>query len=243
MTSLALRSLLVAAALAAGPPAALADDCAYTADREASLDAGGVRVVRIDAKAGALRVEGRTGLTRVEARGTACASSESVLDRIRLVATRQGDVIVVKVDIPDGSAWSWNEQARLDLAVSVPRMMPLEVDDGSGSAVLAHVGPLKMRDGSGELTVSDVAGDLSIEDGSGSIEVDGVTGSVRLTDGSGGIVVRNVGGSVTVDEDGSGGIEVSEVKGDFTVAHDGSGGIEHHDVGGQVRVPGDRHHR
>jgi hypothetical protein len=249
--------LILAAGLAASP--LRADDCAYKAEREAALDAGGARSVRIDAGAGTLRVEGKTGQTRVEARGTACASSEQALGQVRLNATRQGDVIVVKVQIPEGSAWGWNDQARLDLTVTVPRIMPLAIDDGSGSAEIAHVGTLTLRDGSGELSVSDVTGDLSVEDGSGSIEVAGVTGNVRLSDGSGGITVRDVGGSVivaedgsgsievhtvtgsvTVERDGSGSIDVAGVKGDFTVARDGSGGIEHRDVAGQVRVPSDR---
>jgi DUF4097 and DUF4098 domain-containing protein YvlB len=235
------RTLMLAAGLAASP--VLADDCAYKADREAILDAGGARSVRIEAAGGHLKVEGRTGQTRVEARGTACASSQEVLGRILLRATRVGDTIVVKVDIPDGSLWGWNHQATLDLTVTVPRIMPLQVDDGSGSTEIAHVGDLKVQDGSGELLVSDVTGNLEIEDGSGSIEVAGVSGSVRLSDGSGGITVKDVGGSVTVDEDGSGSIDVTGVKGDFTVTSDGSGGIEHRSVSGQVRIPSDRRHR
>ena len=232
-------ALILTAGQAASP--VLADDCARKAEREAVLDAGGARSVRVEAGAGALRVEGKTGQTRVEARGTACASSEQLLGQIRLNATRRGDVIVVKVEIPDGSSWGWNEQVRLDLTVTVPRIMPLDVDDGNGSAEIAHVGKLTVLDGSGELSVTDVAGDLSIDDGSGSIEVAGVTGSVRLRDGSGSISVRDVGGSVTIEEDGSGSIEVAGVRGDFTVSRDGSGGIAHRDVAGQVRIPSDRH--
>ena len=251
------RTLVVAVGLAASP--VLADDCPHEAARQAVLDTGGARSVRIEAAAGELRVEGKTGQTSVEARGTACASSEQVLGQIQLHATRQGDVIVVRVEIPELSSWGWGEQqARLDLTVTLPRMMPLDVNDGSGSTWIAHVGKLKMRDGSGELTVTDVAGDVSIDDGSGSIEVAGVTGDVRLSDGSGSIDVRDVGGSVIVDEDGSGSIEVGSVtgsvtverdgsgsidvagvKGDFTVARDGSGGIAHRDVAGQVRIPRD----
>lgn len=244
MIPFATRSLCAAVVLAAAPAVGHAgwwgdDYCTVKADREAVLDLAGARSVRIDAKAGSLTVEGRTGLARVEARGTACASSQSILDQVRLSTTRQGDAIVVKVDIPDGSLWSSGDQGSLDLTVLVPRMLPVEVNDGSGSASITHVGSLKVQDGSGELTVTDVAGDATIDDGSGSIEVEGVTGNVRLTDGSGSITVRDVGGSVTVENDGSGGIEVASVKGDFTVEHDGSGGIDHHDIGGQVRVPGD----
>ena len=220
---------------------AAADDCSHRADREASLDTAGVRSVRIDAGAGELRVEGRTGQTRVEATGVACASTEQILGQIRLTARREGNVIVVKAEIPDGDQRGWNDQARLDMTVIVPRMLPLDIDDGSGSATVAHVGPTTIQDGSGELTVTDVVGDLRIEDGSGSIEVEKVTGNVRLNDGSGSIDVREVSGSVTVDDDGSGSIDVAAVKGDFTVSHDGSGGISHRNVAGQVRIPNDDH--
>jgi DUF4097 and DUF4098 domain-containing protein YvlB len=244
MRLIALRVAAAAVVFAAGPVLAAPwdDDCAHKADREAALDAAGARSVRVEAGAGSLRVEGRTGVTRVEAHGTACASNESVLGQIRLTAVRQGDVIVIKAEIPDRSSWIGNDQARLDLVVGLPRLLPVKVEDGSGSATIAHVGPLTVHDGSGELIVSDVAGDVAIEDGSGSIEVDGVTGSVRLSDGSGSIAVHDVSGSVTVDEDGSGSIEVASVKGDFTVSRDGSGGIDHREVAGQVRIPGDRRH-
>lgn len=235
MTALIVRTLIVAVSFLSSP--VLADDCAHKAEREAVLDAGGARSVRIEAGAGELRVLGRTGQTRVEARGTACASSGQVLGQIRLNATRQGDVIVVRVEIPEGSPSAWNEQARLDLTVTVPRIMPLDIKDESGSAEIAHVGTMTVRDGSGELSVTDVVGDLGIDDGAGSIEVSGVTGNIRLRDGTGSIQVRDVGGSVTVEEDGSGSIDVAGVKGDFTVARDGSGGITHRLVAGQVRVP------
>ena len=232
-------ALVLTIGILGGATAAAADDCRHRADREAALDTGGVRSVRIEAGAGELRVEGRTGQTRVEATGVACASSEQVLGQIRLTARREGNVIVIKAELPDGSGWGWSEQARLDMTVTVPRILPLEIDDGSGSAAIAHVGPATIKDGSGELTVEDVVGDLRIEDGSGSVEVARVTGNVRLSDGAGSISVREVGGSVTVDDDGSGSIDVAAVKGDFTVSRDGSGGISHRDVAGQVHVPSD----
>ena len=102
--------LVLALGLAAG--VAAADDCSHRADREASLDTAGVRSVRIDAGAGELRVEGRAGQTRVEATGVACASTEQILGQIRLTARREGDVIVVKAEIPDGDQRGWNDQAK-----------------------------------------------------------------------------------------------------------------------------------
>lgn len=241
MKKTAFTALIAAAALAATP--ALAAECPHQAEREASADAAGARAVRVEAGAGDLRVEGRDALARVEARGTACASDADVLEGIRVRATREGDVVVVKVEIPDrGMSWGRGRHAGLDLVVALPRKLPVTVEDGSGAAQIARVGTLKVRDGSGALVITDVDGDVGIEDGSGSIEVKRVAGDVRVSDGSGSVDVQDVEGSVTVDEDGSGSIDVSGVKGDFTVAHDGSGGIAHRQVAGQVRIP-DRRHR
>jgi len=231
-----LAASLVAATCAAAP--VLAADCPHRADRQASIDVAGARSVRVESGSGELRIEGRDGASRVEARGTACASDQGVLDRIRIATSREGDVVVVRAEIPErASSWSWHEQARLDLTVLVPRTLALKVQDGSGSAEIRNVGALSVDDGSGDLTVADVAGDVFIEDGSGSLELRGVTGNVRLRDGSGSIDVREVSGSVTVEGDGSGSIDVSAVKGNFTVAHDGSGGISHRQVAGEVRIP------
>jgi hypothetical protein len=247
---------VLTAGLAAATPAR-GDDCVHRAEREAALDAGGVRAVRIEAAAGSLRVEGRSGFTRVEARGTACAETQALLEKVGLHATRDGDTIVVKVETPDGSSWGWSQSSpRLDLAVSVPPTVALKVSDGSGEATIAHVGPLEVKDGSGELEISDVGGDVSVQDGSGEVRVSGVAGDVRLSDGSGSLVVRevkgsvvveedgsgeidiaNVAGSVTVERDGSGSIEVADVRGDFVVRRDGSGGIDHRGIAGAVRIP------
>ena len=254
------QNTAVIAFLTAGLAAAASargDDCIHRAEREAALDAGGVRAVRIEAGAGELRVEGKSGFTRVEARGTACAQSQTQLDQVRLTAKREGDTIVVKAEIPESASEGWTESSpRLDLVVYVPPTVALRVNDGSGSATIAHVGPLEVRDGSGELTVSDVGGAVTIHDGSGEVTLTGVAGDVHLSDGSGTLIVRdvkgsviveedgsgeidiaNVSGNVTVERDGSGSIEVADVRGDFVVNRDGSGGIDHRGVSGSVRIP------
>jgi hypothetical protein len=254
-------TVLVSAVLAAAASAGadfMGDACEHRADREAAVDAAGVRAVRIEAKAGSLRVEGRPGQARIEARGTACGSTADILAQVRLSATRQGDTVVVRVETPESDeSWGWgSQQARLNLAVSLPPRLPLEVNDGSGAAAITHVGALRVRDGSGEVTVSDVTGDVDVHDGSGALEITRVVGDVRISDGSGSILVRDVQGSVVVTEDGSGGIEVgtvtgsvtverdgsgsidvADVRGDFTVRRDGSGGIGHRGVSGRVSIP------
>ena len=80
---------LFAVALLAVP--AVADDCDHTAPREEAVDAAGAELVEIDASAGYLRVVGEEGAGEVRVVGEACASSEDLLERVRLVVERSGD--------------------------------------------------------------------------------------------------------------------------------------------------------
>jgi hypothetical protein len=233
----------------------------YKAPRNADVDARGARTVRIDAAAGNLRVEGRTGLTEVRVRGTARASRRSQLESIKLLAERRGSEVYVRAEIPDDARDGWRAFSpghfmALDLVIEVPISLPLEVDDGSGEARFINTGPLTLEDGSGEIEIRGARGDVDVTDGSGTIVIDGVEGNVKISDGSGEIRARNVTGDVTVEEDGSGDIDVAEVggtvrveddgsgnidvgrvAGDFVVGNDGGGSIRYDTVKGSVRIP------
>src|SRR5262245_43558857 len=112
--------------------AAAAGDCPHRAERQAAVDAAGARLVKVEAGAGSLRVEGRSGAS-VAAHGTACASRSTMLDQVQLRASRHGDTVLVKTDLPENN-WSFGGGAWLDLVVEVPSDVAVEVEDGSGSA-------------------------------------------------------------------------------------------------------------
>jgi len=236
---------------------------AYTAPRNAAVDANGARLLQVEAAAGVLRVEGRAGLRQVQVRGTARSSSQDMLNRIRIIAERRGDVVFIKSDMPDEDSrnWSDNHSAALDLVIEVPQGMNADVGDGSGELEIVNVGSLELSDGSGEITIESAGGSVTINDGSGNITIDNVRGDVRVSDGSGEINVRNVTGSFTVKSDGSGGISASDIRGsvivendgsgeidankvgkDFTVESKGSGSIKYREVSGQIDIP-ERHRR
>lgn len=235
---------------------------AYTAPRNAVVDASGARTVEVEAAAGTLRVEGKAGLRQVQVTGTARASSQQFLNQIRLIAERRGDVVFIKADIPEHewrSDYNDNYSASLDLVVQVPQGINADVSDGSGDAKIFNVGSLEAHDGSGDfsvdgasgavrivdgsgqLTIANVGGDVTVSDGSGEIDVRNVTGSFIVeSDGSGSIYATDVRGSVVVESDGSGEIEVNKVGRDFRVDSKGSGSIDYTSVSGQVNVP-ERH--
>lgn len=230
--------------------------CEHSAERDATVDAAGASVIEIAARAGDLVIRGR-GNDTVDVRGTACASSPGLLEDIRVVAERRGDLVVVEVEIPDAE-WSWRDRyASLDLSIDVPDGVLLAVRDSSGDIEIRNVAGGTVHDSSGDLEIHQVAGDLELHDSSGDIDVRGARGEVRVRDSSGDIDVRDSGsllvvadssgeidardiaGHVLVKRDSSGGITAVRVAGDFTVESDGSGGIEYRDVGGRVSVPSD----
>lgn len=230
-------------------------DCGQTAPRRASAALNGVTHITVIARAGSLKVSGRSGAREVAATGTACADDKALLDKIQFAVRQSGSDLRVEAVIPEQSGWlNWNN-GRLDMEVTVPDALPIDITDGSGEALIENVGPLTMtdgsgeltihgvhgdadvRDGSGELTITDVAGNLRVHDGSGEMEIDRVAGNVTISDGSGGITVRNVQHNVTIDDDGSGSVDVSDVRGDFVVENKGSGRIDYSRVAGRVSIP------
>jgi len=212
---------------------------AYSAPRAATVDANGARMVRVEAGSGSLRVEGRPGLRQVQVRGTARSSSQQILNEIKLIAERRGDVVFIKSDIPEQSwrsSFSDNYSAALDLVIEIPQGIDADVTDGSGDTRISNVGSLEATDGSGNISVEGAGGSVRINDGSGDVTVDNIRGDVRVSDGSGDINVLNVTGSFTVKNDGSGGIHATDIRGSVVVENDGSGSIEANTIGRDFKV-------
>ena len=242
------------------PSGIRADPADITSPRNAVVNAAGAREIRIEAGAGFLHVNGRTGINDVRVIGVARASNRRILDQIRLIAERRGDVVFIKAEFPDdNSLWDLfrgNFTQALDLTIDVPISIALNVADGSGELKIKGTGPVTLTDGSGDLEVSGITGNVRITDGSGNIVVSGVQGDVYVDDGSGDIDANNVTGNFTIGDDGSGSVDVSgvggsmrvndkgsgsltvnRVGGDFIVDHKGSGSIDYSTVKGSVSIP------
>ncbi len=207
--------------------------CDETESRSADLSVGDATSIKVRVEAGSLRIEGRDGLTEVRATGMACAATPEDLARVELTVERVGRELVVETRTED-------THGRLDLVLEVPKTLPLDVRDSSGSVKIYDVAGLALRDGSGSIDIDGVTGDVRVRDGSGSVEIIAVGGNVVIEDdGSGGISITDVGRDVLVEDDGSGGIDVADVKGDFVVRRGGSGHVRHSAVAGRVDIPSD----
>ncbi len=214
---------------------------AFETTKTLDLSTQGVKRFEIEAGAGSLTVTGRDGLTAIEVKAEIVARHVRdedmdgfLKDRIELILEKRGDAAVLVSRIRERlRLFSLDDDAVINLTVSVPKDMPLEIDDGSGSVVVEDLAAVRIDDGSGSIRVDRIAGEVKIDDGSGGIEIDDVKGNVSVDDGSGEILIRRVGGTVTID-DGSGSIDIKDVDKDVRLVRTGSGGVDVSNVKGQV---------
>jgi len=206
-----------------------------------SFSGEGIGDARIITGAGSLIVIGRreSGSIEVTADYRGCFKSreeaQRILENLKLTAELRGSTFFLKTE--QKRSWGWGDSGRIDVTVSLPAHIHLDIEDGSGIIeVSGFDSNLAIDDGSGTIKVDTVRGDITIDDGSGEIWVRDVEGDVEIEDGSGKIDVAHVGGTVKI-KDGSGSIDVVDVQVDFVVTSDGSGSIRHRDIRGRVDIP------
>ena len=206
-----------------------------------SLSADGIDKLMVDCGSGFLYVTGEESLKNIEVEAEIIVKGKNekdienyVKDHVKLELKKQGSKAVL-VSLFKNQFPNINFRTRvINLTVTVPKNMDLEVDDGSGEVKIAQIdGNIQVDDGSGEITIRGIQGDVGIEDGSGTVDISDVTGSVMVDDGSGTIEVSDIGENVKVS-DGSGSIYIDGVGGDVIIKDDGSGSVKIRNVKGKV---------
>lgn len=236
---------------------ALAGGCDYSRDIERTVEIGSVNLIEVEAGAGYLKIKGESGRKDVLIEARLCSSDEDMLEKMDVVADLSSDSAHFETKYPNQSQWgnSWSS-ASIDLTMTVPADLAMDVEDSSGEARVDNVASLKMTDSSGELRIRNIAGDLSVRDSSGEMDLKKIGGNVEITDSSGGIYASDIKGNlrvladssgaiearrvaknVVVERDSSGAIDVVDVGGDFTVEKDSTGGIHYDNVDGKVSLP------
>jgi DUF4097 and DUF4098 domain-containing protein YvlB len=206
-----------------------------------SLSADGIDKFVVDCGSGFLYVTGEDSLRSIEVEAEIIVKGKSEKDiedyvksNIKLELKKQGNKALL-VSMFKNQFPNINFRTRvINLTVRVPNDMDVDIDDGSGEVKIAQIdGNLQIDDGSGEITISGIQGDVDIDDGSGTVDISDVTGSVTIDDGSGTIEVNDIGKNVKVS-DGSGSIYIDGVGGDVIIKDDGSGSVSIKNVSGKV---------
>jgi hypothetical protein len=125
---------------------------------------------------------------------------------------------------------SWNDRARANITVTVPRGMALNVSSGNGEvSVTSAASEAKVGSGNGKVRVSGVQGRVDASSGNGTVTVDDVTGPVNASSGNGDVSIGTVNGPVSA----------SSGNGDILVSMDrltGDGDLEFSSGNGRIEV-------
>jgi DUF4097 and DUF4098 domain-containing protein YvlB len=218
---------------------------AYEEVKNLSLSAQGIEMLEIDCGAGFLKVYGREDLGNIEVEAEIILEGLSdekaqrfIQEKINLSLERSGSRARLVSEMKRYSSFFSFRNKVINLTVNLPKNMNLDIDDGSGEMIVEDiVGNVYIEDGSGTMDVKNITGDLTIDDGSGYIKVLDVRGDVDIDDGSGNVNVEDVSGSLSID-DGSGTIYVRNV-GENVILDDGSGSINVDGVEGNVVIEDD----
>lgn len=216
--------------------------------KELTIDAKQLSTFDIEAGAGSLVITGSDSVFDITVIADIYTDKDDI-DNYQLELSDSGKTALLVSKIKSHSGF-WNgDSPHIDLKVTMPANMMLNVDDGSGSTSIINInGAIDVKDGTGELTikniannlkindgsgglyVSDIFGNVSIVDGSGELELSDVNGNLNINDGSGSLDLKHISGNVIV-EDGSGDLTIKNIAGMVTI-DDGSGGIDVDQVGG-----------
>jgi len=217
-------------------------NCKYEKDIDQVLDLEGSEMLVVLAGAGDLEIKGDKEASAATIRGRVCVSDEDWLDESR-IDTLKGRTAEIIVELPEISAsWSLmgNIYAYIDLEITVPASMVMDIKDSSGDVEIDGIGSLSLKDSSGDILVENIEGSVTVHDSSGDMVLNDIGGDVTVgSDSSGDIRGRDVAGSVLVSRDSSGDIRFIDVGRDFTVERDSSGDITAKGVGGDVVVKWD----
>lgn len=248
LPALALLTLLTGCVVYVGGDTATADQ---HIEKELTLDSQNLTELIADTTAGNIRVVGVDNTDKIHVKADIYTNEEL---EYTLSLTRQGNKakLVADHDVQDGLVFHINQGLSIDLVITMPKDLMLELDDSSGDIVIEglsndiHIedgsGDLSLNggrsvfidDGSGDINIQNVKENLSVDDGSGDIRIHNVNGFVEVSDSSGNLTVKNVSKHVKID-DGSGDITV-QTAGSLIIEEDGSGSLNVDDIQGEVTI-------
>ncbi|CCQ10503.1 lipoprotein, putative [Pseudoalteromonas luteoviolacea B = ATCC 29581] len=196
-----------------------------------TLDAKTLSTLNADLVAGDITIRGIEGLDTITVEASILTTKEK---NYEFSLTKSGKTAELIAHHNDGISWYSGNSPRIDLVVNVPSHFNLDIEDGSGDIDIQNVnGDLIIDDNSGDIDI--IGGNnIEIEDGSGSINIVDSKGNVTLDDGSGDIRVVNVAGKVKID-DGSGDIVVDGANG-LEIVDAGSGDLSINNINGKVQI-------
>jgi len=204
----------------------------YFDNQQLTLSASSLQLLETEAGAGSLSIVGSDTATEITVDAEIFAYSA---DDFTLTLKQKGNRAELIARASNSNNWQVNSPGpKINLTITVPSSLGHIIDDGSGEIEIKQVnGDIEIDDGSGSINI-DGGKNIEIEDGSGSITVNNAKGDVKIDDGSGDIYANTIIGTVTID-DGSGSINVNGAGG-LVIEDSGSGGLQIKNIKGKVEI-------
>ena len=209
--------------------------------RNLSLLSEGISEMDIDCGAGFLKLRGVESLDEIKVKAEITAGNkkgeklkEFIDENVDLSLEKQGSRAVL-ISRFDHSIFRVSGDYQIDLTVEIPMVLNITIKDGSGNLEVKNInGDLKITDGSGSIEIANVNGRVKINDGSGDLEAKKISGNTEIRDGSGNIEIEDLTGNLVVT-DGSGYTKLDKIRGDLDI-RDGSGSLTTTDIDGNVKI-------
>jgi DUF4097 and DUF4098 domain-containing protein YvlB len=196
-----------------------------TSERHLSLSVDDIRALEVQTGSGELTLIGVKGMNTIEVDAQVSTYSQDQKYTLSLEQHGRTAELVARSGSRKGFNIGFSRSARIDMTVKMPAYLMLEIANGSGNIEVSNVdGDVKIDNGSGSVEIHDLGDDLEIDSGSGNIEVSKVEGNVDLDMGSGNIDIRHIDGNVDI-ESGSGNVDITDINRTVRV-ETGSGNID-----------------
>lgn len=220
MRNLLLSALLLApvTAFAAGP------ECKFSEPRDLKLDLAGVKTVVFEVNQHDLRIDASSG-AGASLQGRACANNADWLKQLTVSQQKAGDKLVVRLqrEGKNSGIYLGSNYAYLKMAGTLPDNVMVQLDVGSGDAVVNGAAALSADVGSGDVEARRIRGSVTAKVGSGDLEFNDIGSLHVLAVGSGDARASQVRGTVKVGSIGSGDFELKDAQGKVDIGSVGSG--------------------
>jgi DUF4097 and DUF4098 domain-containing protein YvlB len=167
--------------------------------QQLTLPSNNLEYLDVLSGAGSLKITGSSTATSISVNATIYTAD--IDDEYELTLEQNGTQakLVAQNKSNTGISFYSGQSPSIDLVVTVPNKLNLDINDGSGDIVInAMQSNIDVKDGSGSIDINS-AKNLNIDDGSGDIRVNHAKGLTITEAGSGDVSIDNISGSVKLD--------------------------------------------
>jgi len=147
----------------------------------------------------------------------------------------EGEITEFSIKSPANRDKNDYARAQVDFVIYVPKEVNLIAEGSFGDIEAEGIsGECRLENKNGEITASDIGGDVDIDNSFGNIEVSSVGGKADITNNNGEISAADISGSAVI-ENHFGDIEAEKVGGDLKVVNN-NGRIEVKEAAGNAQI-------